>query len=220
VHRDVGHRRPFWDGERGPGSEPLELLLDLRLAEAPLGLRLPGVGAGRGLASTTLVGRLRPAWPRLRGEARVVLEELVDRFVDRLPVDLAVLVDIEVVEVEQTGREVRARELPGGSGFDASLEDRPVGPFRRCLVGFAPSVLDDLGGIGVVVLLAFLELGELRLRSIGAFLLGARTAIGGLACADASRAAVRSFFRIAFTASGSFSSSTAPQRRALRVARR
>jgi hypothetical protein len=54
---------------------------------------------------------------------------------------------------------------------------------RRCLVGFAPSVLDDLGGIGVVVLLALLELGELRLRSICAFLLGARTAIGGLACA-------------------------------------
>ncbi|MDX3161924.1 hypothetical protein PV369_41865, partial [Streptomyces scabiei] len=81
---------------------------------------------GRLARRATVAGALEPL-RRCGCQVGLVLEEIVDRVLDLLAVDLAVLADLELSEVEEGQRVLRVVQAALGRGPDLGLEDPGVG---------------------------------------------------------------------------------------------
>src|SRR5690625_2791302 len=113
-------------------------------------------------------GRLEH-WPRrgaaLRGEVRLVVHEVFDGSGDGLPVHLAVIADLEPVEVDEPESVVRVRQPGCGSGPNLSLQDSFVRLGQRLGLNLPALLL-----LGVLLLAAFqlgLELLDLTPERAG-----------------------------------------------------
>src|SRR5690606_30917037 len=109
-------------------------------------------GSGRPADRSLRGVRLRGLRAALRGQVRLLGEQVGDRGRDLLPVGVAVDVDLELGEVEERQGVGRVGQLAGGGSADLGRQDAGVGLLERLRLSLGGQALGVDGREGVVEL--------------------------------------------------------------------